>query len=200
MNPWDDHYREYDIAQRGWAFLGKTVGSNRRLAAAVLAAEADADALVDGWRRRFEASAEAFRADVAAREREKKRRAAKEAPACAFVTKASVAAWWVTTHPLTTTARLAKRVYRFLAWCVARYAAAHMLFRAFLAKPTDAFTGAERLVTQSTVYVMSLLVTIWFYYSKATTCCVLLRRELGCADDIASACAHLPENAGCARV
>ena len=200
MNPWDDHYREYDIAQRGWAFLGKTVGSNRRLAAAVLAAEADADALVDGWRRRFEASAEAFRADVAAREREKKRRAAKEAPACAFVTKASVAAWWVTTHPLTTTARLAKRVYRFLAWCVARYAAAHMLFRAFLAKPTDAFTGAERLVTQSTVYVMSLLVTIWFYYSKATTCCVLLRRELGCADDIASACAHLPENAGCARL
>ena len=200
MNPWDDHYREYDIAQRGWAFLGKTVGSNRRLAAAVLAAEADADTLVDGWRRRFEASAEAFRADVAAREREKKRRAAKEAPACAFVTKASVAAWWVTTHPLTTTARLAKRVYRFLAWCVARYAAAHMLFRAFLAKPTDAFTGAERLVTQSTVYVMSLLVTIWFYYSKATTCCVLLRRELGCADDIASACAHLPENAGCARL
>ena len=116
------------------------------------------------------------------------------------MTKASVAAWWVTTHPLTTTARLAKRVYRFLAWCVARYAAAHMLFRAFLAKPTDAFTGAERLVTQSTVYVMSLLVTIWFYYSKATTCCVLLRRELGCADDIASACAHLPENAGCARL
>ena len=200
MNPWDDHYREYDIAQRGWAFLGKTVGSNRRLAAAVLAAEADADALVDGWRRRFEAGAEAFRADVAAREREKKRRAAKEAPACAFVTKACVAAWWVATHPLTTTARLAKRVYRFLAWCVARYAAAHMLFRAFLAKPTDAFTGAERLVTQSTVYVTSLLVTIWFYYSKATTCCVLLRRELGCADDIASACAHLPENAGCARL
>ena len=166
----------------------------------MLAAEADADALVDGWRRRFEASAEARRrADVAAREREKKRRPAKEAPACAFVTKASVAAWWVTTHPLRTTARLAKRVYRFLAWCVARYAAAHMLFRAFLAKPTDAFTGAERLVTQSTVYAMPLLVTIWFYYSKATTCCVLLPRRMGCADDIASACAHLPETPG-ARV
>jgi hypothetical protein len=73
-----------------------------------------------------------------------------------------------------------------------------MLFRAFLAKPTDAFTGSERLVTQSTVYVTSLLVTIWFYYSKATTCCVLLRRELGCEDDIFLECAHVPANAGCA--
>ena len=79
MNPWDDHYREYDIAQRGWAFLGKTVGSNRRLAAAVLAAEADADALVDGWRRRFEASARrseptSRRANARRREEPRKKR------------------------------------------------------------------------------------------------------------------------------
>ena len=201
LNPWDDHYREYDIAQRGWAFIRKTAGDDPRLAAAVLAAEAEADALVDFWRRKEEARVEAFRADVAARERTKKRRAAAERGlTCAFLTEACVSVWWVTTHPFSTLARLAKRVYGFLARCVAAYAAAHMLFRAFLAKPTDAFTGSERLVTQSTVYVASLLVTIWFYYSKATTCCVLLRRELGCEDDILRECAHVPENAGCARL
>jgi hypothetical protein len=199
LNPWDDHYREYDIAQRGWAFIRKTAGDDKRLAAAVLAAEAEADALVDFWRKKEEARVEAFRADVLAREREKKRRAAAErGVTCAFLTKACVSVWWVTTHPFSALARLAKRVVRFLAWCVKRYAAAHMLFRAFLAKPTDAFTGSERLVTQSTVYVTSLLVTIWFYYSKATTCCVLLRRELGCEDDIFLECAHVPANAGCA--
>ena len=73
-----------------------------------------------------------------------------------------------------------------------------MLFRAFLAEAADAFTGAERLVTQSTVYVMSLLVTIWFYYSKATTCCVLLRPSWA-AQTTSPRRARLPKTPG-ARV
>ena len=90
------------------------------------------------------------------------------------------------------------KFYNFIKWGVKLYMAAHMFFRAFLANPTDSFSGAERIVMQSTLYLVGLLVATWFYYIKSTECCVLLRQEIGCSGNVLDACDYVPAGAGCA--
>jgi len=75
---------------------------------------------------------------------------------------------------------------------------AHMFFRAFLADPFSPFSGAERIVMQATLYLVGLLVTVWFYYNKASQCCIIVRQENGCSDNVLEACKDVPAGVGCA--
>ena len=201
LNPWDDEFAEYDINQRGWAYLAKKVGDDQAIAHAVMSADAAADRAVGTWRVEHEDAMHALRDLTLKREIELKKRPRsfdRKQPLryrCLGFFSSTVC---VLAHPVTAARRFTKSAWVCTKWVTHTYAKAHMLFRSFLAKPTDSFTGGEQFVTQSTIYVTSLLVTIWFFYSRATTCCVLLRRDLGCSDDPLEACGDIPENAGCA--
>ena len=91
-----------------------------------------------------------------------------------------------------------KYLIGFVKWGLRLYFAAHIFLRAFLANPTDAFSGAERVVMQTTCYLAALIITVWFYYNKATQCCVMLREDIGCSSDVLEACDVVPAGAGCA--
>ena len=83
-------------------------------------------------------------------------------------------------------------LYGFVMWAIKLYMAAHMFFRVFLANPTDAFSAAERTVMQCTMYLTSLLITVWFYYNKATECCIIFRQDIGCSSDPLDECQYVP--------
>jgi hypothetical protein len=38
--------------------------------------------------------------------------------------------------------------------------------------------------------LVGLLVTVWFYYNKASQCCLILRQDIGCSGDVLEAGAH----------
>ena len=53
---------------------------------------------------------------------------------------------------------------------------------------SDAFSAAERITMQATMYFLALVTTIWLYYERAEACCLQLREDLGCSDDILGEC------------
>ena len=198
LNPWDDVFHEFDIVQCGWHWIERRVNGDAEVAAAVLEAETHAERCVTKWRERFVDVVRGLHAMRASEERRRARAAAKKTGGVlGSVARFALA---IVTAPWTTFRRILARAYRLLVWAVKLYAAAHMFFRAFLAKPTDAFTGSERVVMQTTMYLTSLLVTVWFYYNKASECCVIFRRDVGCSSDPLEACRGVPEGAGCAAL
>jgi hypothetical protein len=196
LNPWDDMYHEFDILQCGWTWMEQKIAGDPALAAAVVDAERAAEKHVTAWREGFTSTINSL-FDLRKQEgKEKKAKAYAERPplaTCVYnvVPKtvgaaAGVVKWWVV------------EFYKFVTWAVKLYCAAHMFFRAFLSNPTDSFSGAERIVMQSTLYLVGLLVATWFYYIKSTECCALLRQEIGCSADVLDACEFVPAGAGCA--
>ncbi|KAK3259927.1 hypothetical protein CYMTET_31095 [Cymbomonas tetramitiformis] len=45
-------------------------------------------------------------------------------------------------------------------------------------------TRAQRILVECTSVLLLLVVTLWFYYSKAATCCIAMKRHLGCPEPI----------------
>ena len=80
-----------------------------------------------------------------------------------------------------------KKFVSTVSWAVGMYARAHMLLRGFLIKETAAFSGASLIVMQCTLYFVALLLTIWFYWSRAEQCCLDLREMLGCPGGLSMA-------------
>jgi hypothetical protein len=64
--------------------------------------------------------------------------------------------------------------------------------------PTTLLSGAERIVMQATLYLVGLLVTVWFYYNKASQCCIILRQDIGCSGNVLEECKSVPAGVGCA--
>ena len=158
--------------------------------------ERAAKTCITEWREGFVAAATALRAARAAEEaRAKKLAQAKEK---GFIAKACLALWWALTSPVGFVTFWVKYLIGFVKWGLRLYFAAHIFLRAFLANPTDAFSGAERVVMQTTCYLAALIITVWFYYNKATQCCVMLREDIGCSSDVLEACDVVPAGAGCA--
>ena len=196
LNPWDDVFAEFDILQCGWTYVELRVKGDPQVAAAVLEAERAAKTCITEWREGFVAAATALRAARAAEEaRAKKLAQAKEK---GFIAKACLALWWALTSPVGFVTFWVKYLIGFVKWGLRLYFAAHIFLRAFLANPTDAFSGAERVVMQTTCYLAALIITVWFYYNKATQCCVMLREDIGCSSDVLEACDVVPAGAGCA--
>ena len=196
LNPWDDVFAEFDILQCGWTYVELRVKGDPQVAAAVLEAERAAKTCITEWREGFVAAATALRAARAAEEaRAKKLARAKEK---GFIAKACLALWWALTSPVGFVTFWVKYLIGFVKWGLRLYFAAHIFLRAFLANPTDAFSGAERVVMQTTCYLAALIITVWFYYNKATQCCVMLREDIGCSSDVLEACDVVPAGAGCA--
>ena len=198
LNPWDDVYREFDILQRGWAWIEERVAGDPVVAAAVIDAEQHAERCVTTWREGFVAAVEGLHALRAEERRAAEAKARANSPgvfARAWGTVASAAA-----APVKTMRRMARWFYGLVVWAVKLYMAAHMFFRAFLANATDSFSAAERVVMQSTMYFTALLITIWFYYNKANNCCLKLRRDIGCSANVLEACQTVEEGEGCAAL
>ncbi|KAK3285196.1 hypothetical protein CYMTET_7188 [Cymbomonas tetramitiformis] len=61
-------------------------------------------------------------------------------------------------------------------------AKAHPLSAICMVGATEPFSRSERILTQTNTYVLMLTVTVWFYYSKAVTCCKDFRSHLECPD------------------
>jgi hypothetical protein len=51
---------------------------------------------------------------------------------------------------------------------------------------------------QATLYLVGLLVTVWFYYNKASQCCIILRQDIGCSANVLEECKSVPAGVGCA--
>eukprot|EP00854_Cymbomonas_tetramitiformis_P007592 gene7592-9040_t len=56
----------------------------------------------------------------------------------------------------------------------------HPLAQILVTPSTDPFTRAERIILQTTIFIMMLLFCMAFYYSRALGCCLLLQEHLGC--------------------
>ena len=195
LNPWDDRFFEYDILQCGWTWLEQKIDGDAQYAAAVVDAMADAERCVTAWRERF---VEEVKKLHAMRMREKKKRALQKATTSdGFARRFGAACAAFVAAPVSETKRGVKYCFKVIRWMLSLYFAAHIFLRAFLARATDAFSGAERVVMQSTGYLVTLIVATWFYYVKALECCVILRRDVGCSDVVTDACAYVPEGAGC---
>ncbi|KAK3274023.1 hypothetical protein CYMTET_17771 [Cymbomonas tetramitiformis] len=61
-------------------------------------------------------------------------------------------------------------------------AKAHPLSAICMVGATEPFSRSERILTQTNTYVLMLTVTVWFYYSKAVSCCKDFRAHLECPD------------------
>ena len=196
LNPWDDLYHEFDILQCGWTWVQAQVRGDTQVAKAVLVATERAAECVAAWRETFTATVQALHVQKKAEEAARKAEAAKKKPS--FISRACVCLGAVAMAPVTAAKSTARAFHKWLMWIIRLYMAAHMFLRAFLANPTDAFSAAERVVMQSSMYLVGLLVTVWFYYNKATQCCALLRQEIGCSSNVLEECAYIPAGAGCA--
>ena len=196
LNPWDDVFAEFDILQCGWTYVELRVKGDPEVAAAVLDAERAAKRCVTEWREAFVAAIMALRAVRAAEDAQKKKLA--RAQEKGLLTKACLALWWTLTSPVSFVKFWVNYLIGFIVWGLRLYFAAHIFLRAFLADPTAAFSGAERVVMQTTCYLAALLITVWFYYNKATQCCVMLREDIGCSSNVLEACDVVPAGAGCA--
>ena len=196
LNPWDDLYHEFDILQCGWTWVQAQVRGDTQVAKAVLVATERAAECVAAWRETFTGTVQALHVQKKAEEAARKAEAAKKKPS--FISRACVCLGAVAMAPVNTAKSTARAFHKWLMWIIRLYMAAHMFLRAFLANPTDAFSAAERVVMQSSMYLVGLLVTVWFYYNKATQCCALLRQEIGCSSNVLEECAYIPAGAGCA--
>jgi hypothetical protein len=176
LNPWDDIFNEFDILQCGWTYVEQQVKSDPVLAAAVVDAEKHAERHVTAWRDGFKNTVQSLH-DLRVREAKDKAAAARAAqpPLAARAWRAAPKTVGGVAGEMTW---LVRWLYSTVAWWVKMYMAAHMFFRAFLANPTDSFSGAERIVMQSTLYLVGLLVATWFYYIRSIECCVVLRQEV----------------------
>ncbi|KAK3269109.1 hypothetical protein CYMTET_22427 [Cymbomonas tetramitiformis] len=61
-------------------------------------------------------------------------------------------------------------------------AKAHPLTAIYLVHATEPFTRSERILIQTQTFLLMLMFTVWFYYSKAKTCCVATRAHLACPE------------------
>eukprot|EP00854_Cymbomonas_tetramitiformis_P001681 gene1681-2333_t len=91
--------------------------------------------------------------------------------------KFSEMAWgerWVALH------RLRRRnwikVKRNVRWLLK----AHPLGAILLVSATEPFSRSERILVQTNTFVMMLVFTVWFYYSKAVNCCKDFREFVSC--------------------
>jgi hypothetical protein len=190
VNPWDESFEPYDIAQHGWTFVQKNLaGTSPEMADAVLRGRNAAKIAVTAWRESHSDAIEGLRerriAEAAEKKKEKKTRP--------IVVVALAAIWFWLTRPML----FAHAAWAFLKFIVHAYCEAHMFFRAFLAPATAQFTGAQRLFVQSSIYLMGLLICVWMYSSRATQCCVAVREALGCTPNIMDACINVDPGEGC---
>ena len=194
----DDVFAEFDILQCGWTYVELRVKGDLQVAAAVPRRSAPGGGITE-WREFFVAARPPLLR--AAREPAEEARAKKLAQAKekAFIAKACLALWWARLGLAggfrDVLGQVPDRLREMGGWLAF---AAHIFLRAFLANPTDAFSGAERVVMQTTCYLAALIITVWFYYNKATQCCVMLREDIGCSSDVLEACDVVPAGAGCA--
>eukprot|EP00854_Cymbomonas_tetramitiformis_P010060 gene10060-11902_t len=70
-------------------------------------------------------------------------------------------------------------------WIVVRrnikwLAKAHPLGAIFLVTATEPFSRSERILIQTNTFIMMLVFTVWFYYSKAVNCCKDFRVHIDC--------------------
>ena len=196
LNPWDNLFFEFDIVQCGWTWIELRVNCDAEIAAAVMEAETHAEVCVTRWREHFTDTVRGLHAMRMQEEKERlKKQAAKAGGVPAKITKFVCGALL---SPVKAIKSFFAWLYGFVMWAIKLYMAAHMFFRVFLANPTDAFSAAERTVMQCTMYLTSLLLTVWFYYNKATECCVIFRQDIGCSSDPLDECQYVPAGAGCA--
>ncbi|KAK3242247.1 hypothetical protein CYMTET_48055 [Cymbomonas tetramitiformis] len=57
---------------------------------------------------------------------------------------------------------------------------AHPLGAILLVSATEPFSRSERILVQTNTFVMMLVFTVWFYYSKAVNCCKDFREFVSC--------------------
>ena len=163
LNPWDDNFEEFSIMQMGWTFIEKKCEGDPQLADAMVEAEVWATRLVSDWRVTFMKNVDDLQA---LRDSEKKEAAeAKKKKEAEHAAPFWVRVWDKTPKTPAAAAALlvvwVKRLAAQVTWAVKLYMQAHMFFRGFLANPTDAFSAAERITMQATLYLIGLLVTIW---------------------------------------
>ena len=226
VNPWDQHFHEYDIAGLAWDWISNIVKNDPVKARAVLAGKDAAKKQVETWRKEFfdnidklkvgeevqadpglkaprfqsliaEMDNSAFNLNlvclrltqyIKAFEDAEKAAAAPPKPTRYQRLRAAL------TPPATLGAAAASAKgwivywYKFVFWAIDMYMKAHMFFRHFLAKPTDAFSASERITMQSTGYFVSLVLTIWIFYEKGEACCLELRDALECSPNILEEC------------
>ena len=195
LNPWDNLFFEFDIVQCGWTWIELRVNCNAEVAAAVMEAEAHAELCVTRWREHFTDTVRSLHAMRMLEEKERLKNAARDSRVLA---KIATFVCGALLSPVKAIKSFFVWLYGFVMWAIKLYMAAHMFFRVFLANPTDAFSAAERTVMQCTMYLTSLLITVWFYYNKATECCIIFRQDIGCSSDPLDECQYVPAGAGCA--
>ena len=192
VNPWDESFEPYDIAQHGWTFVQKNLaGTSPEMADAVLRGRNAAKIAVTAWRESHSDAIEGLRERRIAEAAEKKKDEEKKTRPIVVVALAAI--WFWLTRPML----FAHAAWAFLKFIVHAYCEAHMFFRAFLAPATAQFTGAQRLFVQSSIYLMGLLICVWMYSSRATQCCVAVREALGCTPNIMDACINVDPGEGC---
>ena len=191
VNPWDESFEPYDIAQHGWTFVQKNLaGTSPEMADAVLRGRNAAKIAVTAWCESHSDAIEGLRERRIAEAAEKKKDEKKTRP---IVVVALAAIWFWLTRPML----FARAAWALAKFAVHAYCEAHMFFRAFLAPATAQFTGAQRLVVQSSIYIMGLLICVWMYSSRATQCCVAVREALGCTPNVMDACVNVEPGEGC---
>ncbi|KAK3246925.1 hypothetical protein CYMTET_43554, partial [Cymbomonas tetramitiformis] len=83
--------------------------------------------------------------------------------------------------------QLARKGRRRVRWI----AKAHPLTAIMLVPATEPFTRSERILIQGNTFVLMLVFTVWFFYSKAVKCCTDFRAFLACPEargDLQAAC------------
>ncbi|KAK3233595.1 hypothetical protein CYMTET_56119 [Cymbomonas tetramitiformis] len=59
---------------------------------------------------------------------------------------------------------------------------AHPLGAIFLITAVEPFSRSERILIQANTFILMLMFTVWFYYSKAVNCCKDFREFVSCPD------------------
>eukprot|EP00854_Cymbomonas_tetramitiformis_P003888 gene3888-4849_t len=67
---------------------------------------------------------------------------------------------------------------------------AHPLGAIFLITAVEPFSRSERILIQANTFILMLVFTVWFYYSKAVNCCKDFREFVSCPDssDVGAPC------------
>jgi hypothetical protein len=189
INPWDEDFAEYDMQMKAWNFLDMTAKDDPELAAAILDSQAEAGVVVEGWRVDFTDKVERFKIE---QDRVAAKRAADDTPTIRLKRFLDSLPSYTIDEAVSGIAKSTGRGYtttvKNTKWAVGRYMKAHMFWRCFTASPTDAFSAAERITMQATIYFVALLTTTWFFYERAEACCLRLREDVGCSGDILETC------------
>ncbi|KAK3269596.1 hypothetical protein CYMTET_21970 [Cymbomonas tetramitiformis] len=89
--------------------------------------------------------------------------------------------------------RRPKRRYRAMAkarqW-TERFLAAHPVFMLKNVGFNDAFSRSERVIMLSTNWLVMVMFSVGFFYSKSTQCCELLRTHVGCDANLNTPCRY----------